>query len=208
MLRLTDVHTYYDEHYVLQGLSLHVPEASVIALLGRNGAGKMTCLNLIIGFVPPRSGEIAFRGQAIQGKPPHRIAAKGIALDPQGKRLFPSLTVRENLTIAARPGGWTLDRAYALFPILEKREKLTPVLLSGGEQQMLAIGRALMTNPSLILMDEPTEGLAPIIIRDLGKAIRQLSEEGLTMLLVEQNLELALSVAHRRRCRDALVGDR
>jgi len=199
MLNLADVHTYYGGSYVLQGISLEVKEGSVVALLGRNGMGKTTTIRSIIGFTPPRRGVIRFKGKDIAGLQPHRIAQMGIGLVPQGRHIFPSLSVEENLTMAARGGGktgaWTLDRVYSLFPILKERAKYKGNLLSGGEQQMLTIARALMTNPDLLLMDEPSEGLAPIIVQEVSHIIAQLKESGFSILLVEQNLPMALGVA-------------
>ncbi len=199
MLELVDVHTYYGESYVLQGISLKVEEGSVIALLGRNGMGKTTTINTIIGFTPPRRGRVLFKGEDITGLRPYRIAQMNIGLIPQGRRIFPSLSVEENLTMAARggarAGAWTLDRLYSLFPVLKERAKSKGNLLSGGEQQMLSIARALMTNPDLLLMDEPSEGLAPIIVQEIGHIIGQLKESGFSILLVEQNLPMAMGVA-------------
>lgn len=194
-LTLEDIHTYYGSHYVLQGLSLELPRGSVTALLGRNGTGKTTTIHSIIGFTPPRRGTIRLRGEAIEGLSPYRVARRGIALVPQGKRLFPSLTVRECLALAARGEGWTLDRVCELFPVLRERQGVASTLLSGGEQQMLSLGRALMTNPSVLLLDELSEGLAPMIVRELGAIVGRLKGEGMTILLAEQNLELALGVA-------------
>ena len=197
MLNLADVHTYYGESYVLHGISMAVEEGAVVALLGRNGMGKTTTIRSIIGTAPPRSGSIEFRGRDITHLKPYEIAQIGIGLIPQGRHIFPSLSVKENLTMAARArssgGGWTLDQVYGHFPLLGERENLKGNLLSGGEQQMLAIGRALMTNPDFLLMDEPSEGLAPKLVRDIGLIVRQLKKEGL--LLVEQNLPMALGVA-------------
>jgi branched-chain amino acid transport system ATP-binding protein len=199
MLKLVDVHTYYGESYVLQGISLEVKEGSVVALLGRNGMGKTTTIRSIIGFTPPRRGRVIFKGKDITGLQPYRIAQMNIGLIPQGRRIFPSLSIEENLTMAARggvrAGAWTLDRLYSLFPVLKERAKSKGNLLSGGEQQMLSIARALMTNPDLLLMDEPSEGLAPIIVQEIGHIIYQLKESGFSILLVEQNLHMALRVA-------------
>jgi branched-chain amino acid transport system ATP-binding protein len=199
MLELIDVHTYYGESHVLHGISLNVDQGSVVALLGRNGMGKTTTIRSIIGLTPPRSGVVRFKGEDITGLQPFKIAQLGIGYVPQGRHIFRSLTVKENLTMSARntegPGAWSLDRAYSFFPILEKRANLRGTLLSGGEQQMLNIARALMTNPDLLLMDEPSEGLAPIIVLEIGKIIGQLKQSGFSILLVEQNLPMTLSVA-------------
>lgn len=199
MLELVNIHTYYGESHILHGISLEVGEGSVVALLGRNGMGKTTTIRSIIGFNPPRNGTIKFKGEDITSLQTYRIAQMGMGLVPQGRRIFPSLSVKEQLTMPARTRrngeAWSLDRVYSLFPILKERAKLKGNLLSGGEQQMLSIGRALMTNPDLLLMDEPSEGLAPLIIRELASTIQQLNQSGLSILLVEQNLRLALSVA-------------
>ena len=199
MLQLVDVHTYYGESHVLQGISLNVDQGSVVALLGRNGMGKTTTIRSIIGFTPPRRGVVRFKGKDITGLEPHQIAQMGIGLVPQGRHIFPSLSVRENLTMSARdtgkPGAWSLDRVYSLFPLLKERANLRGTLLSGGEQQMLTISRALMTNPELLLMDEPSEGLAPIIVKEISRVISQLKASGFSILLVEQHLPMALAVA-------------
>ena len=199
MLVLSDVHTYYGDSYALQGVSLEVKEGQVVALLGRNGMGKTTTIRSIVGFNPPRRGEILYKERNITGKRPFEITRAGIGLIPQGRRIFPSLSVRENLTVSARSHGktnpWTLERVYGMFPILKERAKNRGTELSGGEQQMLAIGRALMTNAELLLMDEPSEGLAPLIVRGIGDLILTLKEEGLSILLVEQNVTMATKVA-------------
>ncbi len=205
MLRVDDIHTYYGDSYVLQGVSLEVRPGTVAALLGRNGMGKTTLIRSIIGFARPRRGRVLFGDQDITRKPSHEIAQLGIGLVPQGRRIFPSLTVIENLTVAARSGGqdgggpergpWTLDHIMELFPRLRERTGHRGNMLSGGEQQMLAIARALMTNPRLLLMDEPSEGLAPLLVRELGASIGRLRTEGLSILLVEQNLPMAMRVA-------------
>jgi branched-chain amino acid transport system ATP-binding protein len=198
VLEVADVHTYYGESHVLQGVSLMVGHGEVVAILGRNGAGKTTLIRSIIGFTPPRRGTVRFKDQDITGRPPHHLTALGMALVPQGRRVFPSLSVRENLEVAHRGDGrWSLDHVYRVFPRLRERERNRANKLSGGEQQMLAIGRALMSNPDLLLMDEPTEGLAPLIVREVGQVMRDLRREGLSILLVEQNLPLALAVADR-----------
>jgi branched-chain amino acid transport system ATP-binding protein len=199
MLELLDIHTYYGESYVLCGVSLKIPGGSVVALLGRNGMGKTTAIRSIIGFTPPRRGKVMYGERDITALPPEKIAKLGIGLVPQGRYIFPSLSVTENLTMAARGAGkadsWSLDEVYSLFPILKERSSCRGTLLSGGEQQMLAIGRALMTNPRLILMDEPSEGLAPLIVKEVGTIIYQLKRKGFSILLVEQNLSMALKVA-------------
>jgi branched-chain amino acid transport system ATP-binding protein len=198
VLEVEDVHTYYGESHVLQGISLRVAASEVLAILGRNGMGKTTLIRSIIGFTPPRRGSVRFKGQEITRWPPYRMVETGMALVPQGRRVFPSLTVRENLEVARGGSGrWTLDRVHALFPRLKERGRNRANKLSGGEQQMLAIGRALMTNPDLLLLDEPTEGLAPLLVLEVGRAIGELKRDGLSILLVEQNLPLALSVADR-----------
>ena len=199
MLELIDIHTYYGQSYVLQGLSLNVDEGSIVALLGRNGVGKTTTIRSIIGFNPPRHGTIRFKGQEITQAKSYRIARLGIGLVPQGRQIFPSLSVQENLTVSARNSRgtsyWDLQEVYSLFPVLKSRAKNKGNQLSGGEQQMLAIGRALMTNPDLLLMDEPSEGLAPVIVNELTRIIAQLKYKGFSILLVEQNLSMALELA-------------
>ncbi|MBX6394370.1 MAG: ABC transporter ATP-binding protein [Alicyclobacillaceae bacterium] len=201
MLELEDVHTYYGTSHILQGVSFVVPQGKCIALLGRNGAGKTTTIHTISGLIHPRRGRIRFLDRDIERLAPHQIARLGIGLVPQGRRIFPSLTVRENLTVAARPNPvdrqkkWDLDSVYDLFPVLKERENHRGTQLSGGQQQMLAIGRALMTNPLFLLMDEPSEGLAPVIIDQVGEVVSRLKKTGLSILMVEQNLSLATLVA-------------
>jgi branched-chain amino acid transport system ATP-binding protein len=195
MLELTNVHTYYGESYILHGISLNVKRDSIAALLGPNGMGKTTTVRSIIGFTPPRSGMIQFKGSRIEGLPSYKICQMGMALVPQGRRIFPSLSVEENLVIGERGMGWSLERAYSFFPILKERAKQKGNLLSGGEQQMLCIARALLTNPDFLLMDEPSEGLAPLLVQEIGDIIAQLKSHGLSILLVEQNLPLALRVS-------------
>ena len=197
-LTVEDIHTYYGDSYVLQGVSLEVRPGTVAALLGRNGMGKTTLIRSIVGFARPRRGRVLFGGRDMTRAPSHEIARLGIGLVPQGRRIFPSLTVVENLTVGARAANgatWTVERVLTLFPRLGERAGHRGNMLSGGEQQMLAIGRALLTNPRLLLMDEPSEGLAPLLVRNLGDAIVRLREEGLSILLVEQNLPMALRVA-------------
>ena len=197
-LEVEGVHTYYGESHVLQGISLRVDRGEVLAILGRNGMGKTTLIRTIVGFTPPREGRVLYEGTEITRLPPFRMVALGMALVPQGRRVFPSLSVRENLDVARRgEGRWSLEQVYALFPRLRDRAGNRANKLSGGEQQMLAIGRALMSNPDLLLMDEPTEGLAPLLVREVGRVITELKRSGLSILLVEQNLALALSVADR-----------
>lgn len=198
-LCLRDVHTFYGESHVLHGVSLEVGAGELVALLGRNGAGKTTTMRSIIGFTPARAGTVELHGRDITALPTHRIARSGVGLVPQGRRVFPDLTVRENLRIGQRagPGGWTLARVHEYFPRLRERERQLAGSLSGGEQQMLAIGRALMTNPSLLLMDEPSEGLSPLLVREIGRIVAELRRERLSILLVEQNLPFALALADR-----------
>lgn len=199
MLELRDIHTYYGNRHILQGVSLEVKAGAVVALLGRNGMGKTTTMRTIIGFTPPRSGFIYFNGKDIAGMSPEKIARSGIGLVPQGRMIFPSLSVTENLIIAARGAdsndAWTLHKIYEQFPILKTRAKYRSNLLSGGEQQMLSIARALVTNPTLILMDEPSEGLAPIIVEEIVKIILRLKQSNYSILLVEQNISQALDLA-------------
>ena len=197
MLEVDGIHTYYGESHILHGVSLRVAAGEAVALLGRNGAGKTTMIRSIVGFTPPREGRIVFGGQPIQAWPPYRISRRGVALVPQGRRIFSPLSVRENLLLGARAYGWTLERVFALFPRLRERAEQSGGTLSGGEQQMLAIGRALLTNGRLLLLDEPSEGLAPIIVREIGRIVTGLKGERLSILLVEQNYHLALRVADR-----------
>jgi branched-chain amino acid transport system ATP-binding protein len=198
VLVVDGIHTYYGESHILQGVSLEVNAGELVALLGRNGAGKTTTMNSIIGFLRPRAGKVLVAGRDVTSKPPYAIASAGVGLVPQGRRIFAPLSVRENLVFAqSAKGPWTLSRVYELFPRLEERQHQRGNTLSGGEQQMLAIGRALLMNPSLLLMDEPSEGLAPLIVRDIGRIIGELKQSGIAILLAEQNLAMALSVADR-----------
>ena len=194
VLTVDRVHTYYGDSHVLQGVSLEVATGTVVALLGRNGAGKTTLVRSIMGFTPPRRGRILFDDVDITRRRPFRVARLGISLVPQGRQIFPSLDVGETLAIASRPreDGWTVERVYGLFPPLRARTRHPGNQLSGGEQQMLAIGRALMMNPSTLMLDEPTEGLSPLYVETVGHAIRTLQSHGIAMLLVEQNLKFAL----------------
>ncbi|MDP4126069.1 MAG: ABC transporter ATP-binding protein [Bacillota bacterium] len=199
MLRLNEVHAHYGESHILHGVSMKVEKGSVVALLGRNGMGKTTTIHAIIGFNPPTKGEILFNGTNINGFPPNKISRMGMALVPQGRRIFRSLTVKENLILGFRNNkikdNHNLERIYELFPVLQERAKQLGRNLSGGEQQMLAIARALMTEPEMILMDEPFEGLAPTIIKDIGLKIEELKNSGLSILLVEQNIHFAAKIA-------------
>jgi len=199
-LSLSGVDALYGESHVLHRVSFSLNPGRVLALLGRNGAGKTTCMNAIIGFLPPRTGEIRLFGEVIGGLSPETISRRGVGFVPQGRRIFPSLTVRENLVVSRqkRTGvamPWTLERVIELFPRLKDRLQQTAGSLSGGEQQMLAIGRALMGNPRVLLMDEPSEGLAPLIVAEVGRTLLRLKREGQSILLVEQNIKLALDLA-------------
>ena len=197
MLEVAGVHTYYGESHILHGVSLEVRPGEAVALLGRNGVGKTTLIRSVVGFTPVRHGTIRYDGRDIANLPPYRIARAGLALVPQGRRIFAPLSVTENLAIGARRGAWTAARVHEIFPRLRERSLQSSGTLSGGEQQMLAIGRALMTNPRLVLLDEPSEGLAPLIVREIGRVLVRLKEAGLSILLVEQNVPLALRVADR-----------
>jgi branched-chain amino acid transport system ATP-binding protein len=204
MLELESVHAYYGDSHILQGVSLQVKAGEVACLLGRNGAGKTTTVLTIMGYLAPQPGEIRFNGRSIAGWPPYRVAREGFGWVPQERGIFPSLTVRENLTVTARSGKesrkdsrWDLARIFKLFPRLEERSANLGFQLSGGEQQMLSIARALMLNPSLMLLDEPSEGLAPMIVEEIVGVMKVLKQEGLAVLLVEQNLRVALDVGDR-----------
>ncbi len=198
MLEVQDIHTNYGESYILQGLSLRLGQGQVVAVLGRNGVGKTTLIRSIIGFTPPRRGRILLRGEDITHLAPHEIARRGVGLVPQGRRIFASLGVGEHLEIGQRAGngaGWSFDRVLELFPRLRERLRNRGNKLSGGEQQMLACGRALVGNPDILLMDEPSEGLAPLLVRELGRILGRLKAGGASILIVEQNLAFALRVA-------------
>ena len=204
-LSLSHVDAYYGDSHVLQDVSFELGEARMLGLLGRNGAGKSTCMNVTMGLLPPRKGEVVLFGDIVSGLPTELIAARGVALVPQGRRIFKSLSVRENLMVAARKPAngkhaarhapWTADTVFAMFPGLNERRNQIAAHLSGGEQQMLAIGRALMGNPRVLLMDEPSEGLAPQIVAEVMATIRKLKESGLSIVLVEQNPKLVFDVA-------------
>ncbi len=201
-LSLRNIDAFYGDSHVLQDVSFELHEACMLGLLGRNGAGKSTCMDVTMGLLPPRRGTVTVFGQPVAGQPPEAIAARGVALVPQGRRIFKSLTVRENLMVAARKpdagskhAPWTADTVFAMFPGLNERRNQIAAHLSGGEQQMLAIGRALMGNPRVLLMDEPSEGLAPQIVAEVMSTIRKLKESGLSIVLVEQNPKLVFDVA-------------
>jgi branched-chain amino acid transport system ATP-binding protein len=208
-LRLCDVDAFYGDSHVLQRVSFALGEGRLLGLLGRNGAGKSTCMNVTVGLLPPRAGAVELFGVAVTRFAPEDIAARGVALVPQGRRIFKSLSVRENLIVAARRSvasgrtdappsrraDWTLDTVFGMFPRLGERRHQMATHLSGGEQQMLAIGRALMANPRVLLMDEPSEGLAPQIIAEVMATIRKLKESGLSIVLVEQNPKLVFEIA-------------
>jgi branched-chain amino acid transport system ATP-binding protein len=199
LLEVEGVNSYYGESHILFDVSLHVDEGEVVALLGRNGSGKTTTMNTIMGVVAPRSGHVRFAGEDITGMRPHKIAQRSIQLVPDTRRIVKTITVEENLQLAAltAKNAWTLDRIYELFPSLRARRSSMGRALSGGEQQMLAIGRALIRDARLLLLDEPFEGLAPLIVRDLIATTRRLAEEGRTILIVEQNVRAALALASR-----------
>ena len=201
-LALHDIDAFYGDSHVLQKVSFSLGEGRLLGLLGRNGAGKSTCMNVVVGLLPARNGTVEVFGADIVRLPPELIAARGIALVPQGRRVFKSLTVRENLAVAARRPGirsqhppWTADTVFGMFPRLAERKNQVAAHLSGGEQQMLAIGRALMANPRVLLMDEPSEGLAPQIVADVMATIRKLKESGLSIVLVEQSPRLVFDIA-------------
>jgi branched-chain amino acid transport system ATP-binding protein len=201
-LRLTGIDAFYGDSHVLQKVSFELGEARLLGLLGRNGAGKSTCMNVTVGLLPPRAGTVEVFGTSVTRTAPEIIAARGVALVPQGRRVFKSLTVRENLIVAAHKGfagqrhaPWTTDTVFAMFPRLAERRSQMAAYLSGGEQQMLAIGRALMSNPRVLLMDEPSEGLAPQIVAEVMSTIRKLKESGLSIVLVEQNPKLVFDIA-------------
>jgi len=201
-LRLANIDAFYGDSHVLQKVSFELGEGHLLGLLGRNGAGKSTCMNVSVGLLPPRGGAVEVFGAPVTRLPPEEIAARGVALVPQGRRVFKSLTVRENLMVAARgvmPGAkhapWTAETIFAMFPRLAERHAQMAGYLSGGEQQMLAIGRAMMSNPRVLLMDEPSEGLAPQIVAEVMATIRKLKESGLSIVLVEQSPKLVFDIA-------------
>ncbi|TCV68051.1 amino acid/amide ABC transporter ATP-binding protein 2 (HAAT family) [Neorhizobium sp. S3-V5DH] len=197
LLEVSKIEAFYGASQALFGVDLSVAEGEVVALMGRNGMGKTTTIRAICNLNPPRAGAVRLGGADLKGRRPHHVARLGIGLVPEGRRCFPNLTVYENLVAAARPGQWTLDRVNEFFPRLKERQTQMARSLSGGEQQMLAIGRALMTNPRLLILDEATEGLAPVIRQDIWKAIRRLKAEGLSILVVDKTLSELLPVADR-----------
>jgi len=203
LLEIKDLNTFYEQSHILQGVSLNVDHGEIVCLLGRNGVGKSTTLKSIIGLVKPRSGEVFFKGQNIAGMPPHTIAKLGVGYVPEERRIFPTLTLRENLLMGIKPGqksngdGWTIEKVYRYFPALQARDKQKGGHLSGGEQQMLTIARTLMGNPEVLLIDEPTEGLAPKIVETVEQVIQDIHQHNIPILLVEQNMRVALRLAGR-----------
>jgi branched-chain amino acid transport system ATP-binding protein len=198
VLRAHEIQTYYGKSHILHGVSLEVNEGEIVTVLGRNGAGKTTTVRSLMGLTPPRSGEVEIFGHDTTRLPPHRIAEMGIGYVPEGRKIFGNLTVLENLKVPqARPGPWNLDRIFRLFPRLDERRSQPGRQLSGGEQEMLAIARPLLLNPKLMLLDEPSQGLAPLIVKEVMGVIKTMRSEGLSVLLIEQNVPLSLSVADR-----------
>lgn len=197
MLEINNIHTYYGDSHILRDVSLQVKPGAVTSILGRNGAGKTTTVLSIMGYLAPRKGSVVYEGRNISGVPSHRISRMGLGFVPQERGIFPSLSVEENLTVAARAGRdgrWTLERIYTLFPRLKERRSNRGFQLSGGEQQMVSIARALMLNPSVIILDEPSEGLAPLIVDEIVEILRKMKSEGMGILLIEQNLSVALDL--------------
>lgn len=198
VLELDAIHTYYDKSHILKGVSMTVGEGELVALLGRNGAGKTTTMRSIMGLTPPRQGHIRLFGKDMTGAAPHRIAAMGVGYVPEGRKIFGHLTVHENLLVAHEtPGRWNIHAVYQLFPRLFERRTSKGGRLSGGEQEMLAIARALLLNPRLLILDEPSQGLAPVIVQEVMRTVGRMKEEGISVLLVEQNAYLALQLADR-----------
>jgi branched-chain amino acid transport system ATP-binding protein len=203
LLEVKDLNTYYGASHVLQGISLALDQGEIVALLGRNGMGKSTTLKSVMGLVKPRSGEVIFRGKDIAGYPPYKVARAGIGYVPEERRIFASLSVLDNLSMgvkaekAGKDNGWSLDRIFEHFPLLKKRSSSKGSHLSGGEQQMLAISRTLMGNPELLMIDEPTEGLSPLLVKEVRDMVADINKVGVSILLVEHNLKVAISLAHR-----------
>lgn len=198
VLRTQEIHTYYGKSHILHGISLEVNEGEIVTVLGRNGAGKTTTMRSLSGLTAPRAGTVEIFGHNTTRWPSHRIAQLGVGYVPEGRKIFGALTVRENLMVPhTRPGPWTLERVFKLFPRLEERKSQLGRQLSGGEQEMLSIARPLLLNPSLMLLDEPSQGLAPLIVKEVMQVVRRMRDEGLSVLLVEQNVPLSLSVADR-----------
>jgi branched-chain amino acid transport system ATP-binding protein len=195
-LEAENLQTFYGKSHILHGVSLAVAEGTITTLLGRNGAGKTTTLRSLVGLTPPREGAVRIFGHATTNWPSYRIAALGVGFVPEGRRIFPNLSVEENLKVPLeRPGPWTIPRIYELFPRLRERRANRGRQLSGGEQEMLAIGRALLLNPQLLILDEPSQGLAPLIVREVFRVIAQMRREGMSVLLVEQNVRMSLEIA-------------
>jgi branched-chain amino acid transport system ATP-binding protein len=197
LLEAVDLHTFYGPSHVLHGVSFSIAPGETVTLMGRNGMGKTTTIRSVLRLTPPRSGDVRIRGRSVTGWAPHRIASEGIALVPEGRGIFPTLTVRENLVVAQRPGHWTEERALTLFPRLRERTSHLGTQLSGGEQQMLAIARALLTNPQLMILDGATEGLAPLIRQEIWSALRRLRAEGIATLVVDKEVRKLLELGDR-----------
>jgi branched-chain amino acid transport system ATP-binding protein len=201
VLEMVDVHSYYGHIHALKGISLTVREGEIVTLIGSNGAGKSTTLRTISGLLAPRSGSVRLRGQEIGGIPPHKVAEQGVAQSPEGRRIFPRMTVLENLQMGAfvrkKVDSADLDRVFELFPRLKERVGQNAGTMSGGEQQMLAIGRALMAKPTVLLLDEPSMGLSPILVEQIFSIVKDINQQGTTVLLVEQNALMALAIANR-----------
>jgi branched-chain amino acid transport system ATP-binding protein len=203
LLAVEGLHAHYGKSHILHGVNVVVGEAEIVCLLGRNGVGKSTTLKAIMGLVRPSRGGVVFNGRPLAGLPPHRVARAGLGYVPEERRIFPTISVRENLLMGIKAGvrgaarGWTLERVYEFFPRLQERQRQRAGTLSGGEQQMLTIGRTLMGNPEMLLVDEPTEGLAPLIVQNLTEILARINQRGTALLLVEQTLEVALSLSHR-----------
>ncbi|HEY7242998.1 MAG TPA: ABC transporter ATP-binding protein [Xanthobacteraceae bacterium] len=198
VLCATDVHTFLGKSHILHGVSLEVREGEIVTLLGRNGAGKTTTVRSLMGLAPPQNGVVEMFGRDTTRSPSHRIAELGVGYVPEGRKIFGALTVLENLRVpVSRPGPWSLERVFKLFPRLEERKSQLGRQLSGGEQEMLAIARPLLINPRLMLLDEPSQGLAPLVVREVMQVVRRMRDEGLSILLIEQNAPLSLSIADR-----------